>query len=129
MERLVRSNLATRDQMEPLQGKELLERARAGDLTVLDVRPEEEYAGGHLPGAVNVPLSELEDRLEGLPRDREVVAYCRGPYCVLAYEAVARLRDRGYRARRLEYGYPEWKANGLPVENGADEPGQEGREG
>ena len=129
VERLVRSNLATRDQMEPLQGKELLERARAGDLTVLDVRPEEEYAGGHLPGAVNVPLRELEERLEGLPKDREVVAYCRGPYCVLAYEAVARLRERGYRARRLEYGYPEWRADGHPVVEGTEPEGSETPQG
>jgi rhodanese-related sulfurtransferase/predicted transcriptional regulator len=116
VERLIQSNLATRDEMEPLPASELLVRARGGEVTVLDVRPEEEYADGHLPGAVNVPLSELEARLEGVPKDQEVVAYCRGPYCVLAYEAVARLREKGYRARRLEYGYPEWKADGNPVE-------------
>ena len=120
VERLIQSNLATKDDMEPLPASELLGRAREGEVTVLDVRPEEEYAGGHLPGAVNVPLSELEARLEGLPPNQEVVAYCRGPYCVLAYEAVARLREQGYRARRLEYGYPEWKADGHPVEEGPD---------
>lgn len=117
VDRLVSSNLASKDDAEPLPAEELLGRAREGEVTVLDVRPEEEYAGGHLPGAVNVPLSELEKRLESLPEDQEVVAYCRGPYCVLAYEAVARLRERGYQARRLEYGYPEWKAEGHPVED------------
>ena len=117
VDRLVRSNLATKDDAEPLPAEELLGRAREGEVTVLDVRPEEEYAEGHLPGAVNVPLSELEKRLEGLPADQEVVAYCRGPYCVLAYDAVARLRELGYQARRLEYGYPEWKAEGHPVED------------
>jgi rhodanese-related sulfurtransferase/biotin operon repressor len=124
VERLIQSNLATKDELEPLPASELLGRAREGEVTVLDVRPEEEYAGGHLPGAVNVPLSELEARLEGLPKDQEVVAYCRGPYCVLAYEAVARLRERGYRARRLEYGYPEWKAEGRPVQAGGNDPGE-----
>ena len=124
--RLIRSNLASRDAMEPLPAGELLTRAREGEVTVLDVRPAEEYAGGHLPGAVNVPLSELEARLEGLSKDREVVAYCRGPYCVLAYEAVARLRRRGYKARRLECGFPEWKADGQPVEVGGSGSGEGG---
>lgn len=95
--------------------------ARLDDFTVIDVRTPAEYATGHLPGAVNVPLEDLESRLEGLPPDQEVVAYCRGPYCVLAYEAVARLRERGYEARRLEYGYPEWKAGGHPVEEDSGE--------
>ncbi|MFP4607590.1 MAG: ArsR/SmtB family transcription factor [Thiohalospira sp.] len=121
VERLIASNLATKDRMDPLEAEELLSRARNGGVTVLDVRPEEEYAEGHLPGAVNVPLEDLESRLEGLPSDQEVVAYCRGPYCVLAYEAVARLRERGYEARRLEYGYPEWKAEGHPVEENSGE--------
>jgi rhodanese-related sulfurtransferase len=85
-------------------------------VTVLDVRPEDEFALGHLPGAVNIPLADLERRLADLPPDHEVVAYCRGPYCVLSFEAVAELRRRGYRVRRLKDGYPEWKAAGLPVE-------------
>lgn len=118
VERLVNSYLAVRDRLEPLPREVLLERARDGLVTVLDVRPPEEYAAGHLPGAVNLPLGELEARLAELPRDQEIVAYCRGPYCVLAYEAVARLRERGYRARRLEDGYPEWRRAGLPVEKG-----------
>ncbi|MFA9460300.1 ArsR/SmtB family transcription factor [Thiohalorhabdus sp. Cl-TMA] len=116
---LIAINLASRDQADPLAAEELLSRAREGDVTVLDVRPEEEFAAGHLPGAVNVPLGELESYLEGLSHEQEVVAYCRGPYCMLAYEAVARLRERGYRARRLEYGYPEWKLEGYPVEGEA----------
>jgi len=87
-------------------------------VTVLDVRPPEEYAAGHLPGALNVPLADLEDRLSELPKEHEVVAYCRGPYCALAYEAVARLRQRGFAARRLEDGFPEWKKAGLPIERG-----------
>ena len=95
---------------------ELLQRAREGLVTVLDVRPPDEYAAGHLPGAVNIPLPELERQLQTLPREQEIVAYCRGPYCILAYEAVARLRARGFKARRLEDGYPEWRQAGLPVE-------------
>jgi ArsR family transcriptional regulator len=96
-----------------------MRRIRAGAVTVLDVRPEDEYALGHLPGALNVPLSALKRRLAGLDRRREIIAYCRGPYCVLSYEAVAALRARGFKARRLEDGYPEWRAAGLPVEAGA----------
>jgi ArsR family transcriptional regulator len=80
------------------------------------VRPEEEYQAGHLPDAINVPLSRLEAQLKRLPKDQEIVAYCRGPHCVLAFEAVARLRQAGYTARRLQDGYPEWKQAGLPVE-------------
>jgi len=95
---------------------ELLNRVRDGLVTVVDVRPPEEYAAGHVPGAINVPLSALDDRLASLPLDREVVAYCRGPYCVLAYDAVARLRSKGFKARRLQDGFPEWKISGLPVE-------------
>jgi rhodanese-related sulfurtransferase len=99
-----------------LPATELLSRARDGLVTVLDVRPPEEYAAGHLPGAINIPLPELEQHLAALPKENEVVAYCRGPYCVLAFEAVRRLRAQGYQARRLENGYPEWKQAGLPVE-------------
>jgi rhodanese-related sulfurtransferase/DNA-binding transcriptional ArsR family regulator len=122
VERLVRSYLTTKDSLEPVSRADLLERAARGDVTVLDVRPPEEYAAGHLPGALNVPLRELEAQLGRLPRKQEVVAYCRGPYCVLAFEAVARLRAQGYRARRLQDGFPEWKSAGLPVEKGATAP-------
>lgn len=113
---LVTRYLDSKDGLEPLLAEELLARARAGEVTVLDVRPAEEFAAGHLPGAINIPLSELEARLGELRPDQEVVAYCRGPYCVLSYDAVARLREHGLQARRLKDGYPEWKIAGLPVE-------------
>lgn len=104
-----------RDGMEAVSRGELMERLKRRAVTLLDVRPADEFAAGHLPGALNIPLDELARRLAELPRRREVVAYCRGPYCVLAYEAVALLRRRGFRARRLEAGLPEWRAEGLPV--------------
>jgi ArsR family transcriptional regulator len=96
----------------------LVSRLRDGLVTLLDVRPPEEFETGHLPGAVNVPLTELRKRLRALPRRQEIVAYCRGPYCALSFDAVAELRARGYRVRRLETGYPQWRAAGLPVETG-----------
>jgi rhodanese-related sulfurtransferase/DNA-binding HxlR family transcriptional regulator len=104
-----------RDALEPVSRKELARRIKDGLVTVLDVRPEDEFAAGHLPQAINIPLRKLTRRLRDLPKNGEVVAYCRGPYCVLAFEAVALLRGRGFKARRLEDGYPEWKAAGLPV--------------
>ena len=113
--RVMASYFRARDEFEPVSRKELLERLRCGTATVLDVRPEDEFRQGHLPGALNIPLSQLERRLAELPVDREVVAYCRGPWCVLSFEAVAVLRQRGYQVRRLEDGFPEWKAAGLPV--------------
>ncbi len=117
VDRLVAAYLSVKDTLEPVPADELLARAREGLVTVLDVRPPEEYAAGHLPGAVNVPLVELENNLKDLPEGREVVAYCRGAFCVLAFEAVARLRDRGIKARRLQNGFPEWKRAGWPVES------------
>ncbi len=119
VERLVASNLTVKDNQEPVPAKELLARIRKGLVTLLDVRPPEEYAAGHLPGAVNIPLAELEKHLDEFRPNQEVVVYCRGPYCILAYEAVAELRDIGVRAQRLEDGFPEWKTAGLPVENEA----------
>ncbi|HEX9625877.1 MAG TPA: metalloregulator ArsR/SmtB family transcription factor [Acidiferrobacterales bacterium] len=116
VDRLVDAFLRVKDKLEPLPREELLARVRDGLVTVLDVRPPEEYAAGHVPGAINVPLAELENHLGELPPDREIVAYCRGPYCVLAYDAVARLRERGFKARRLQDGFPEWKHSRLPVE-------------
>jgi ArsR family transcriptional regulator len=116
VERLVAAHFRTRDALEPVTREELLARLRKGRVTVIDVRPADEFALGHLPGASNVPLSELQRWLAKLPHGREVVAYCRGPYCVLSFDAVAALRAQGYRARRMEDGYPEWKAAGLPVE-------------
>jgi ArsR family transcriptional regulator len=108
-----------RDALEPVSRTDLISRLRDGLVTILDVRPEDEFALGHLPGALNIPLGKLEQRLGELPAGREVIAYCRGPYCVLSFEAVAALRARGYRVRRLEDGYPEWKAAGLPIEAAA----------
>jgi rhodanese-related sulfurtransferase/predicted transcriptional regulator len=115
VERVVRSYFNDRDALEAISRKELVKRSRAGDVIVLDVRPEDEFVLGHLPRAVNIPLRALEARLSELDPSREIVAYCRGPYCVLSYEAVAALRARGFRARRLEDGLPEWRAAGLPV--------------
>ncbi|MEW5837484.1 MAG: metalloregulator ArsR/SmtB family transcription factor [Pseudomonadota bacterium] len=112
---MVSEALTSRDKLEPIQAEELLERSRLGLVTVLDVRPPEEYAAGHLPGALNLTLDQLEQRLSELPADKEVIAYCRGAYCVLSFEAVARLRERGFRARRLEQGYPEWKLAQFPI--------------
>jgi len=116
VEQLLRLWLAHRDELEPIAAAELLERAKKGLVTVLDVRPAEEYAAGHLPGAINVPLDKLESYLAKLPKRKEVVAYCRGPYCLMSFEAVETLRKRGLKARRLENGFPEWRAAGLPVE-------------
>lgn len=113
---VVRSYFHERDALEPVSRKELAQRLKDGLVTVLDVRPEDEYAAGHLPHAINIPLRRLPQRLKEIPKGREVVAYCRGPYCVLAFEAVALLRRRGFKVRRLEDGYPEWKAAGLAVE-------------
>ncbi|WEX86682.1 metalloregulator ArsR/SmtB family transcription factor [Sinorhizobium garamanticum] len=104
------------DQLEPVTREALLGRLDEGGVTLLDVRPEDEFNLGHLPGALNVPLGELEQHLSALPKDQEIVAYCRGPYCILSFEAVAALRARGYRVRRLEDGFPEWKAAGYVVE-------------
>ncbi|MEE8388748.1 MAG: metalloregulator ArsR/SmtB family transcription factor [Acidiferrobacterales bacterium] len=118
VDRLVATYLTVKDDLEPIPRKELLVRAREGSITVLDVRPPEEFSAGHLPGAVNVPVADLEKRLSELDPEQEIVAYCRGPYCVLAFEAVARLRKKGLKARRLEEGFPEWKSAGLPVEKG-----------
>ena len=113
--RVMASYFKARDELEPVSREELLDRVRTGTATALDVRPEDEFDDGHIPGAVNIPLAQLERRLAELPADVEVVAYCRGPWCVLSFEAVALLRRSGYRVRRLEDGYPEWKAAGLPV--------------
>ncbi len=115
VERIVRSYFNDRDALEPVSREELLQRSRAKAVTVLDVRPEDEFALGHLPGAVNIPLRALAARLSELDPSQDIVAYCRGPYCVLSYEAVAALRALGFTARRLEDGLPEWRAAGLPV--------------
>ena len=119
MERVVRSYFRARDELEPVATAELAARLRDGSVVLLDVRPSDEYSLGHLPGALNIPLREVEQRLSELPRGPEIVAYCRGPYCVLSFEAVAALRAHGFRVRRFEEGFPEWKAAGLPVEMAA----------
>jgi len=117
VERLVEAYLGSREGLEPISREQLLARLRAGDpLVVVDVRPVEEYRAGHLPGALSIPLGELEARLRDLPRGPEIVAYCRGPYCAYAPEAVRTLRRHGFPARNLVDGLPEWAADGHQVE-------------
>ena len=118
--RVVRGWFDYRDEIEPVSREELAARMEEGLVTVIDVRPADEFALGHLPGAINVPLAELESRLALLQSGREVIAYCRGPWCVMSFEAVAQLRKRGFSARRLEDGLPEWRAAGLPLEFASD---------
>jgi rhodanese-related sulfurtransferase/DNA-binding transcriptional ArsR family regulator len=118
VERIVRTYFENRDSLEPVSREELLKRSRAGEVTILDVRPEDEFALGHVPGALNIPLRSLEARLSELDASKEIIAYCRGPYCVLSYDAVAALRKRGFRALRLVDGLPEWRAAGLTVITG-----------
>lgn len=113
---ITRRFMETRKELEPVDREQLLANVRDGAVTVLDVRPPEEYRAGHLPGAISVPLKDLERRLSELPHDREIVAYCRGPYCVLALEAVEILRSRGFVAFRLEDGVADWQARGFPVD-------------
>jgi rhodanese-related sulfurtransferase/DNA-binding transcriptional ArsR family regulator len=115
VEKLLRTWLAHRDELEAVPAREVLERLRKGLVTVLDVRPAEEYAAGHVPGAINVPIDKLETYLSKLPKRKEVIAYCRGPYCLMSFDAVEKLRRRGFKAKRMEDGYPEWRAAGLPV--------------
>lgn len=121
VEKLIHTYLSVKDTLEPVRANELLDRARSGDVIILDVRPREEFAAGHVPGAINIPLEELEKHLDDLPKDREIIAYCRGAYCVLAYDAVAELREKGFMARRLLEGYPQWKRTGLPVDEARSE--------
>lgn len=118
MDRLAESYLGDRESLEPISREELARRLRDGDLVVLDVRPVDEYEAGHIAGARSVPIAELRRHLKAIPKDAEVVAYCRGPYCVYADEAVRELSRRGYAARRLEDGYPEWKRAGQAVATG-----------
>jgi rhodanese-related sulfurtransferase/DNA-binding transcriptional ArsR family regulator len=119
VQQIARAFVEKRGAFEAVDKRRLIERVRAGEVTLLDVRPVEEYRAAHIAGAVSLPLKDLESHLAGLPKEREVVAYCRGPYCVLAPEAVARLRARGFRAVALGDGVAEWRAQGLPVADGA----------
>jgi len=114
---LVNTYLSSKDELDPIPAAELLERAKQDLVTVLDVRPKDEYDAGHVQGAINIPLNELKQHLEKFDPTSEIVAYCRGPHCVLAFNAVAELRKKGFKARRLENGFPEWKIAGLPIES------------
>ena len=121
VEQVTTAYLTGRDALEPVTLKELRRLMRDDEVTVLDVRPREEYEAGHIPGALSVPVAELGRRLRDIPKGREVVAYCRGPYCVYSLEAVTLLRRRGYRARRADEGFPDWRAEGLPIASGGEE--------
>lgn len=116
VDQLINRFLTVKDSLEPLPREELLERVKQGLVTIIDVRPASEYNAGHVPGAINVPLDKLEEQLIDFNSDKEIIAYCRGPHCVLAFDAVEKLREKGLKASRLEDGFPEWKTAGLPVE-------------
>lgn len=118
IEQVTRKYLEERRALEPVSTDDLIRRVRAGEVTLIDVRPREEYLAAHIPGAISVPLGNLKKRIVGLPAARDIVAYCRGPYCVMALDAVDLLRRRGFRAHRLELGVPEWRAQGWRVETG-----------
>jgi rhodanese-related sulfurtransferase len=118
VDRIVRDFFEARDELEPVDRDELLSRAGDGGVIVLDVRPREEYEAGHIQGAISIPLADLKGRMAGLPHGAEIVAYCRGPYCVLAPQALELLRRGGFTARRLEDGFPEWRRAGLPIASG-----------
>jgi ArsR family transcriptional regulator len=120
VDEVVRDYFTARDALEPVSRDELIDRAARGDVVILDVRPPEEFASGHIPGALSVPLDRLDATLARLPKRTQIVAYCRGPYCVLAPQAVEQLRAKGYKARRLAEGMPEWRLAGLPVAVGEE---------
>jgi len=114
---VTRDYFEKRGALEPVAQQELLQRVRKGEVTVLDVRPAEEYRAGHIPGALSLPVAELKTRLKELPRGRDIVAYCRGPYCVMAADAVELLRKKGFKAQRMEHGVADWRARGWRIEN------------
>lgn len=120
VEQVTNQFLHSQDELEPVTLKELRRRLRDGSATIIDVRPRGEYEAGHLPGALSVPIEELKRRLRDLPKSREVLAYCRGPYCVFSLDAVKALRKQGYRARRADDGLPAWRLAGLPVATGSE---------
>jgi rhodanese-related sulfurtransferase/DNA-binding transcriptional ArsR family regulator len=116
LSQLVASYLTNNDTLEPISRNELMKRAKQGSVMIIDVRPIEEYNAGHLPKAVNIETADLINHIDGLEKKQEIIAYCRGPYCILAFEAVTLLRAKGFQVRRLEGGYPEWEQAGFPVE-------------
>ena len=118
VERIVRENFDQRDGFTPVKREELLRLLKQGEAMVIDVRPPSEFFAGHITGAINIPIESLPKQLKMLPQDQEIIAYCRGPYCLFAIEAIQQIRQQGLRARRLEEGFPEWKAERLPVERG-----------
>lgn len=120
VDRIVQTYFDSRDEFEPVGRDELLKRVRTGEVILLDVRPSEEYRSGHIKGAISVPVEQIEQRLADLPADKKIVAYCRGPYCIMAVQAVQTLRAHGRAARRLVDGFPEWRAAGLPIETTQD---------
>jgi len=117
VERLMQSYASHKDDLEPISAQELLKRSRNNEITVLDIRPEEEFYAGHLPNAINIPPNEILQRINNIDNDKDIVAYCRGPYCLFSYNAVEALRSKGFKAQRLEDGFPEWKAAGHPVQH------------
>lgn len=120
VDKLVNTYLTEKDDLKPIPATELLEMVKQDLVTVLDVRPQEEFNAGHVQGAINIPINELEQHLQDFDPSQEIVAYCRGPHCILAFDAVAKLRTKGFQARRLENGFPEWKVAGLPIEEHLD---------
>jgi rhodanese-related sulfurtransferase len=116
VDRVTRDYFEARGELEAVGGKELLRRVRSGEVTILDVRPVEEYRAGHIPDAISIPVNELKARLEELPKRREIVVYCRGPYCVMALDAVELLRKKGFKVQRMEQGVADWRAHGWRVE-------------
>jgi rhodanese-related sulfurtransferase/DNA-binding transcriptional ArsR family regulator len=120
VQQVTRQYLEQRGALEPVDDEELVRRVRAGEVTVIDVRPREEYVAGHIPGAISVPLADLPKRLRDLRKRHDIVAYCRGPYCVMSLDAVDLLRRKGFRAQRLEHGVVEWRAQGWRVDTGED---------
>ena len=117
VDKLVNTYLTAKDSLDPIPASELIEKVKQDLVTVLDVRPKEEFEAGHVQGAINIPIEELQQHLKDFEPGQEVIAYCRGPHCILAFDAVAQLRKGGLQARRLENGFPEWKIAGLPVED------------
>ena len=117
VDKLVNTYLTAKDSLDAIPAEKLLEMAKEDLVTVLDVRPKEEFEAGHVQGAINIPVEELEQHLADFNPEHEIVAYCRGPHCILAFDAVAQLRQKGFQARRLEDGFPEWRIAGLPVED------------